>query len=63
VANAEDAERGRSATRMLIRPARWPGDLPLLRGLDTPFVTERVYRVKGGDAGFTVVEERIGTST
>jgi GNAT superfamily N-acetyltransferase len=36
-------------------------DLEALRAFDSSFTTDTIYRVDANDAGFTLVEERLGT--
>lgn len=48
------AQRGSSA---VLRPMRWPDDVPALEALDTCFTTDRVYRVRRGALSFDLVEE------
>jgi len=44
---------------LTLRPARWPDDLALLAGLDTSFVTERIYRVTRSELGFALADDRV----
>lgn len=43
----------------LVRAARWPHDFAALRGLDTSFTTDRIYRVERRELGFALVEESV----
>jgi ribosomal protein S18 acetylase RimI-like enzyme len=42
-----------------LRTLNWPADRDGLLALDTSFTTERVYRVTGADASFTLEEETV----
>ena len=44
---------------LTIRPAQWPQDIAVLSGLDTSFVTDRVYRPIREDLSFRLIEERV----
>jgi ribosomal protein S18 acetylase RimI-like enzyme len=54
-----DATPARGSDSVLIRPLRWPDDLPGLEALDTSFTTDRVYRVRRGALSFELVEEAV----
>ncbi len=41
----------------VIRPARWPQDIPALSAFDTSFLTNTVYRVAQDGLSFRLVEE------
>ncbi|HZT40824.1 MAG TPA: GNAT family N-acetyltransferase [Chthonomonadaceae bacterium] len=44
---------------LTIRPAQWPHDVAVLSGLDTSFVTERIYRPIREELSFRLIEERV----
>ena len=43
----------------VIRPTRWPQDIPALSALDTSFVTDAVYRLIGDGLAFSLLEESV----
>jgi len=44
---------------LTIRPAQWPQDVEALSGLDTSFVTDKIYRPVREELSIRLVEERV----